>query len=209
MTRQARLRGLLEEAGSGGGRETLERLDGYLDLLEKWNARVNLTASTAWEALEPLLWEAVWAARLYPAEARAHLDIGSGAGFPAVVLKLLLPGIELDLVDSREKKVLFLETVARTLGLPGMRAHHARLADFLSGTARQWDCVSWKALKLGRGDLQSLCRHAHGGTRLWMFHGREPALQDARTADGLLELVRRERIPGRREAQLSIYRCFT
>jgi len=158
-----------------------------------------------------MMGEAIWASQFYPPGALSHLDVGSGAGFPAVVLKILHPQTGLDLVESRAKKTAFLETVAQVLGLEGMRAHNARLSEFLSqsGRGRRWDCVSWKGVKLSREDLAQLAAHAHGGTECWIFHGREVALKNPEDAAGSLRLVRKMEIPHRRESHLSIYQCFT
>ena len=194
------------------------KLQTYLSLLEKWNPRVNLTANIAWNALEPLFREGIWAATKYPANCRAHLDIGSGAGFPAVILRVFNTEMELELVESRGKKGAFLETVAWELGLTGTRVHVKRLEDLLMACepGKIWDCVSWKAIRLSSIDLLQLRDHANENTRFWMFHGREAAVEDARTLDANFIISEKQPIPGQKESFLSIYRsrsrsseCFT
>lgn len=198
---------LLEQSEIPRDSEPARRLAGYLELLEKWNARINLTASTEWGAIEPLIAEAIWATRFYPAGADSHLDIGSGAGFPAIVLKILIPRIALDLVESRRKKTEFLQTAAQILGIGGVRAHHARLDEFLlrRGGNASWDCVSWKGLKLSRADLELLRARVSEGAQFWIFHGKEMALEDPDRAVEGLELIRSERFPGRKDWNLTIY----
>ena len=95
------------------------RLTRYLGLLEKWNSRINLTSSTDWRVIGPMVREGIWAAQFYPPEAVSHLDIGSGAGFPALLLKSMIPRIELDMVERRERKCRFLETAAHALEFVG------------------------------------------------------------------------------------------
>jgi 16S rRNA (guanine527-N7)-methyltransferase len=184
------------------------KLQTYLSLLEKWNPRINLTANIAWEALEPLFREGVWAAAKYPQDSRAHLDIGSGAGFPAIILRILNPEMKLELVESRGKKGAFLETVAFELGLRGTKVHIRRLEDFLATCAPEkvWDCISWKAIKLVGRDLLSLRDHTSENARFWMFHGREAAVADAGILDSEFVCDTRWSVPGQKESFLSVYR---
>ena len=186
-----------------------QKLQTYLSLLEKWNPRVNLTANIAWNALEPLFGEGIWAATKYSADYRAHLDIGSGAGFPAIILRVFNPGMELELVESRGKKGAFLETVAWELELTGTRVHVKRLENLLTSYKsgeKTWDCISWKAIQLTSRDLIRLYEHTNENTRLWMFHGKEAAVEDVRTLDAKFILINKQPIPGQKESFLSVYR---
>jgi len=184
------------------------RLQTYLSLLEKWNPRVNLTANIGWNSIEPLFREGIWAAAMYPADCRIHLDIGSGAGFPAIILRVFNTEMELDMVESRGKKGSFLETAAWELGLTGTRVHVKRLEDLLAACKpkkKAWDCVSWKAIRLASPDLLSLRDHATENARFWMFHGKEPAVEDTRTLDANFISVDKQPIPGQKESFLSVY----
>jgi len=175
------------------------KLLAYLALLEKWNSRVNLTAQTTWTALEPLFREGIWAAGLYPKEFRTHLDIGSGAGFPAIILRVFQEDMNLELVESRAKKGAFLETTAYELGLAKTSAIVKRLSDVLEECApeKTWDCVSWKAIRLEKRDLAGLSEHMTENSRFWMFHG-------AKTAYPGLQREVMLPVPGRNESFLSI-----
>ena len=104
-----------------------ERMLQYLRLLEKWNSRVNLTASSDWDSIGFLFEEAIWASKFYGKSFARHLDIGSGAGFPAIVLKILNPSIALEMVESREKRAIFLETVLAELGLKDSKVSNSRI----------------------------------------------------------------------------------
>jgi len=101
----------------------------YRASLENWNLRLNLTSAAALADIErshfldaltlvPYL-------RTLPAGARL-VDIGSGAGFPGVPLKLALPGIELALVEATAKKAGFLRWLVNELGLSGVTVHNRR-----------------------------------------------------------------------------------
>jgi 16S rRNA (guanine527-N7)-methyltransferase len=186
--------------------EAARQLFDYHGLLEKWNARINLTASTRWSSLEPLFGEAFWAAGFKPSPGR-RLDIGSGAGFPAIPLQILKPSRSFDLVESREKRAVFLQTVVEKLGLTGVSVHTMRLRAFLDQLRDEprWDWVSWKGIRLSQSDLSPLLRQLETGGQLWMFHGSELAVSDPARMDEVLELVRRERCPFRSSWQLSIY----
>jgi len=152
----------------------------YLALLEKWNPRINLTSTTAWSGIGPLFDEALRASTYYRADRVSHLDIGSGNGFPAIPLRILHPQMRLDMVESRSKRCVFLETVAHTLELREIFVHNLRLNLFLErcGRDRVWDCISWKAIKLGTAELEMLREHSREQTEFWMFHGRELAVEE-------------------------------
>lgn len=201
------LRQLLVEFAIPGDSLSALNLKKFLVLLEKWNARINLTAKTEWEALEPLFREGIWAAKKYPIEAVSHLDIGTGAGFPAIVLRIFNPCMNLEMVESRGKKGAFLETVAHELGLERAQVHLHRLGSVLehSPENKTWDCISWKAVRLKTDDLMGLCRHANSRTQFWMFHGREEAVEEPNVFCTDFSLVRQEQLPGKRESKLSIY----
>lgn len=201
------LRALIQEFGIASDSDFSRQLQTYIALLKKWNSGMNLTSGTGWDVLGPLFREGLWAANLYPEDAMRHLDIGSGAGFPAVLLKILRPRIQLDLVESREKRGIFLETAANILKLSQTRVHAMRLQAFLQQSSRNesWDCISWKALKLGDDDLRMLREHASGTTQLWMFHGSELAVEDPAIIDRYFRLLRSERLSGRKLWALSIY----
>jgi 16S rRNA (guanine527-N7)-methyltransferase len=109
----------------------LEHISTYIDLLLRWNARINLTAiRNDGEIVTRHFGESLFLARhLFPGvEATGHrppandhlthvLDVGSGAGFPALPLKIWAPQIQLTLIESNHKKAVFLREVARALTL--------------------------------------------------------------------------------------------
>lgn len=180
----------------------------YLELLLKWNARINLTARGEWDALEPLVREGVWSAQLYPPGERFHLDIGSGAGFPALILRIFNPGMKLEMVESRGKKAAFLETAAWELGFGEVRVHAERLDAFLrrGPGEKRWDSISWKAIRLSGAELASLRLHAGEDTRFWMYHGANAAVGEPAALSEGLRLEKSLRVPGTNDSWLSIYR---
>jgi 16S rRNA (guanine527-N7)-methyltransferase len=94
----------------------------YMQILQQWNEKLNLTAiRDPLEILYRHFCEAMYAAVAVPGEFGRLADIGSGAGFPGIPLKILRPEIELFLVDSNIKKGTFLAEVVRDLELANTR----------------------------------------------------------------------------------------
>jgi 16S rRNA (guanine527-N7)-methyltransferase len=120
---------------------TLQR---YLDLLLRWNSRVNLTAVRDPEKIVTRHFgESLFAARILlcgreGAAASTLADVGSGAGFPGIPMKLFAPQLGLTLIEAHSKKAVFLREVVRSLGLDyvevfGGRAEHwAQTADLVT-----------------------------------------------------------------------------
>jgi 16S rRNA (guanine527-N7)-methyltransferase len=107
-------------------RETLDRLRAYADLLEKWNAKINLVAPDS----IPILWDrhiadSAQLFRFLPQNTLNLLDVGSGAGFPGLVLAILgVPDVHL--VESDQRKIAFLREAARVAGVQ-VTLHPARI----------------------------------------------------------------------------------
>ena len=106
----------------------LKQFTEYYNLLLDWNSRVNLTRITdPEEAAQKHFADSVAASSLIPEGARV-VDVGTGAGFPGVPLKIVRPDIDLVLVDSLGKRIRFLEELTRALGIEA-EAVHARAED--------------------------------------------------------------------------------
>ena len=107
-------------------RETMDRFGLYLDLLSKWQPRINLVATStldsAWQ--RHILDSGQLAAYLPPAP-KLILDVGSGAGFPGLVLAIMTDH-RVELVESDQRKAVFLSTVIRELGLDAA-VHNCRI----------------------------------------------------------------------------------
>lgn len=97
----------------------LHQIELYLNLLLKWNLKINLTAvRDPDEILRRHFGESLFAGEQLELENVSTLiDIGSGAGFPGVPIKLLAPQLQVTLIESQQKKVAFLHEVIRALGL--------------------------------------------------------------------------------------------
>ena len=107
-------------------RETMDRLTAYVELVEKWQQRVNLvSASTLPDIWMRHIWDSAQLAALVPAGTGRILDVGSGAGFPGLVVAALCDA-ELHLVESDQKKAVFLQTVIRETGIRAI-VHNRRI----------------------------------------------------------------------------------
>jgi 16S rRNA (guanine527-N7)-methyltransferase len=131
---------------SNVSRETLERLATYHELLHKWQARINLvSANTLPDAWRRHFIDSAQLWPLLPKEAKVITDLGSGAGFPGLVLAILgqeRAGFRVHLVESDQRKGAFLREVIRATGAPA-EVHTVRIEQ-----AEPWvsDVVTARAL---------------------------------------------------------------
>lgn len=107
------------------------RLNLYGNLLLEWNEKMNLTAITA---PEDVLYKHFYDCILFlkavtPAKNARIIDVGTGAGFPGMVLKIVRPDINVTLLDSLNKRLVFLNEVIAELGLSGISTVHMRAED--------------------------------------------------------------------------------
>lgn len=155
--------------------KTVEAFDHYLRELLKWNSKMNLTAirSEKGIVLKHFL-DSLSVVPHLPAISTL-LDIGSGAGFPGIPIKMILPSLEVMLIDSVRKKIDFQSHVIRTLGLKGINVIHGRIQDreVLERFGGRFDGVIARAFS----DLASLLRFSipflETGGILLAMKGRE------------------------------------
>lgn len=105
----------------------IKQLVRYKELLVEWNEKMNLTAIT--EDREVALKhfaDCLTVLKVRDIKGKRVIDVGTGAGFPGLVLKIAEPSIDLTLLDSLNKRINFLETVCTDLGLEGVKCIHAR-----------------------------------------------------------------------------------
>jgi len=108
-------------------RETLAKLKAYVGLLEDWNARHNLvSANSLAEVWQRHVADSAQLSPLIPEGSKSLIDLGSGAGFPGMVLALLRPELHVVLTESIAKKCRFLEEVAARTGA-NVEVRHARM----------------------------------------------------------------------------------
>ncbi|NNK79783.1 MAG: 16S rRNA (guanine(527)-N(7))-methyltransferase RsmG [Litoreibacter sp.] len=149
-------------------RETLHALEFYTDLLKKWNPKINLVAAgTLNEAWTRHIEDSAQVFKLIPDGARSLVDLGSGGGFPGLVLAILanehMPGLKISLLESDARKCAFLTTVSGALGL-GANVLNQRIE---SAAPVESDVVTARALAPLPRLLPLIQRHlSRGGVAL-------------------------------------------
>lgn len=130
-------------AETGVSRETLALLKAYIGILSDWNARHNLVAaSTMDDVWRRHVWDSAQLTPLIPSGADTLVDMGSGAGFPGMVLAVMLRDqIRVTLYEATKKKCAFLQAVAETLGL----AVDVRNARIEQSVRQEFDVVTARA----------------------------------------------------------------
>ena len=107
-----------------------EQLLRYLSEWKKWNAKINLTAETDERAVvDKHIFESLQYVRTISPQGNL-VDIGSGAGFPGIPVKVFFPKLDIVLIESQRKRFNFLKTVIRFMGLEKINCVHGRVEDF-------------------------------------------------------------------------------
>jgi 16S rRNA (guanine527-N7)-methyltransferase len=110
--------------------DQIAKVQVYVRLLLKWNKLTSLTTITnPAEIVSRHFGESTFASNLLPVEDGRLVDIGTGAGFPGLALKILSPNVQVTLVESNKKKCAFLAEVARTLELSGVEVLSMRFEE--------------------------------------------------------------------------------
>jgi 16S rRNA (guanine527-N7)-methyltransferase len=157
--------------------ELLGALDRYLQLLARWNAKINLTAfrleDPTDEAIDRLLIEPVLAARHLPPGKFALIDVGSGSGSPGIPLRLASTAAYLTLVESKTRKAVFLSEALRHLELKGASVESARFEQLLTRPElhEAFDVLSIRAVRIEPKTLLTLQAFLRPGGQIFWFTG--------------------------------------
>ena len=122
----------LEKIGIKPTEKQLKQLEKFYELLIEWNQKINLTRITSKEEVYlKHFYDSLTLNRVVDLKNTNNLcDIGTGAGFPGIVLKIIFPNIKITLIDSLQKRVNYLNIVIKELGLEKIEAIHTRGEDF-------------------------------------------------------------------------------
>lgn len=122
----------LEELNINIDNDKLDKFKKYYELLVEYNKVMNLTGITDLDGVYlKHFYDSLTLVKAYNFNENIKLcDVGSGAGFPSIPLKICFPNIDVTIVDSLNKRIEFLNVVIKELGLENIRAIHARAEEF-------------------------------------------------------------------------------
>lgn len=108
--------------------EQLAKLDKFYELLITWNNKINLTTITKKEDvyLKHFYDSLTLVKAVDLTKIKTLCDVGTGAGFPGIVLKIVFPNIDITLLDALEKRIIYLNDIIKKLDLKKIRALHER-----------------------------------------------------------------------------------
>ncbi|MFH5882017.1 16S rRNA (guanine(527)-N(7))-methyltransferase RsmG [Liberiplasma polymorphum] len=124
--------------------EQYQKFEIYYEVLIEWNEKINLTAITEkHEVFLKHFYDSICVGKAVNLKDQTILDVGSGAGFPSIPLKIVYPNLQVTIVDSLNKRIKFLEVLSEKLEI-SFQATHSRIEDF--GTRNTYDIVTARAV---------------------------------------------------------------
>ena len=130
----------------------LNQLEIYFNLLIEWNKKINLTRIVEHDDVylkhfyDSLTLFKVDKYFLNFDDEVSICDVGTGAGFPGIVLKIVFPNLKITLLDSLQKRIIFLNKVISELGLTNIETVHARAEDYAKNHREEFDIVTSRAV---------------------------------------------------------------
>lgn len=125
----------------------LNQLDKYYNMLVEYNKNINLTAITEYnQVLLKHFYDSLTLAKAIELTNQKVCDIGTGAGFPGIVLKIAYPNLEITLVESLTKRCVFLNEVIKELGLEDIKVVNQRAEEFSQNNIEYFDIITSRAV---------------------------------------------------------------
>lgn len=126
----------------------LSQLDKYYELLIEWNKKINLTRITEKEEVYlKHFYDSITLIKAIDLTKNLEVcDIGTGAGFPGIVLKIIFPNLKLTLVDALNKRIEFLKIVIKELNLKQIEVIHQRAEEYSKENKNKYDLVTARAV---------------------------------------------------------------
>lgn len=128
--------------------EKLELLNKFYHLLIEWNEKINLTTivDEGKVYLKHFYDSLTLVKEIDFSQDISLCDVGSGAGFPGIVLKIFFPNVKITLIDSLQKRVNYLNEVIKELGLNDIKAEHFRMEDYSKLHEEEFDYITARAV---------------------------------------------------------------
>ena len=204
MLKEPGVRKLLEPFQLDLSSSQINQLLNYLDLLLHWNRKINLTAiRTEEECVTRHFGESLYIARWVQLQGNL-LDIGSGAGFPGLALRIAFPDLITTLLEPVGKKRAFLKEVTRLCGISSVDVRPERLEEFThQSPGATFDTITARAV----GHFKLLLPQAisvlkpEGRILLWIGHNQGQLVRDA---SELVRWIEPITIPGGREREIYV-----
>ncbi len=137
----------LNHIGINIDEEKLNQLETYYDMLIEYNNHTNLTRITEKEEVYlKHFYDSLTLIKAIKLDSQSILDVGTGAGFPGLVLKIVFPTLDITLVDSLNKRIIFLNSVIEKLKLKNIKAIHARAEEYVKENKETFDIVTSRAV---------------------------------------------------------------
>ncbi|MGM9808388.1 MAG: 16S rRNA (guanine(527)-N(7))-methyltransferase RsmG [Bacilli bacterium] len=141
------MQSLLLEKGIKVTDEMILKFQKYLDLLMEWNQKINLTAlKTEEEIIEKHFYDSLLMAEEIKFDDQSLLDVGTGAGFPGIPLKIVFEDLFVTLLEPTLKRVNFLDIVIKELGLKKIVTINKRAEDYVKDARSYYDLVTARAV---------------------------------------------------------------
>jgi 16S rRNA (guanine527-N7)-methyltransferase len=176
MLSEARIHELLSPFQIKLAPRQVGKLRCYLELLLRWNQKINLTSVREPEdCVARHFGESLYLTRYMELSGRL-LDVGSGAGFPGLALKVFFPALAVTLLEPIAKKRAFLKEVARTCEMTSVEVLGERLDDFVRlNSSRQFDTATARAVGRLEALVPLLCHALKPGGRIVLWIGEDQA----------------------------------
>lgn len=128
--------------------EQIKKLDEFYKLLIEWNKKINLTRIIEKEEIYlKHFYDSLTLIKGIDLYKNYNIcDVGSGAGFPGIVLKIIFPNLKITLVDSLNKRVIYLNSIIKELELKDIVAIHSRMEDFSRENEEVFDYITARAV---------------------------------------------------------------
>jgi 16S rRNA (guanine527-N7)-methyltransferase len=177
ITRELQLYGTIASA------RLCDQIRAYIDLLLRWNQKTALTTVTQpEEVLRFHFGESVLAASTVPIRHGRLADVGSGAGFPAVPMRMVSEDLSVILIESNQKKAAFLAEVARELHLPNIEVRRSRMED-VSLADDPVDFVSARAVRIDDDFLDWSRQSLNSTGALFLWLGQDDSTKLSRNSE--------------------------
>lgn len=138
----------IEKLGIHITENQLNQLEKFYELLISWNEKINLTRITKKEDVYlKHFYDSLTLIKTIDLTQDVSLcDVGTGAGFPGVVLKIVFPNLKITLIDSLQKRINYLNEVIKELNLQNIEAIHTRAEDYARKNRETYDIVTARAV---------------------------------------------------------------